>query len=201
MWYADGSGKRGLPVASAARPAVTVASSVQPRLPPSALRARDPVVGRRRWLAIICLPFAMQNPETWAGPVPPRPRARRGPPADARRAGFRQLQPSRRRIFQTCPMWYRIPVAIAITSATRSSVQSSVCQPYAAGPLSLAQASNPFLLPGLAPDRGALPRYPQLARDFGRAHTLGEQPGGSQPTLLQGAAISAPRPARTLAGT
>src|SRR5437660_832159 len=57
----------------------------------------------------------------------------------ARRAGFCQLQPSRRRIFQTCPTVYRIPVSIAITSATRSNVHSSVCQPYAAGPLSNAR--------------------------------------------------------------
>jgi hypothetical protein len=51
------------------------------------------------------------------------------------------------------------------------------------------------------PDRGALSRYLQFARYLGRTHALGEQPGGAQPTLLQGAAISAPAPARTPAGT
>src|SRR5262249_2136517 len=53
----------------------------------------------------------------------------------ARRAGFCQLQRSRLRIHQTCPMWYRTPVSIAIMSATRCKVQSSVFQPWARGPL------------------------------------------------------------------
>src|SRR5262245_17653398 len=59
----------------------------------------------------------------------------------ARRAGFCQLHLSRLRIRQTWPIWYRTPVSIAITSATRFKVQSSVLQPYAPGPLSSARST------------------------------------------------------------
>src|SRR5262245_18890 len=59
----------------------------------------------------------------------------------ARRAGFCQLHRSRFRIHQTCPMWYRTPVSIAITSATRFRVQRSVFQPWARGPLSSARST------------------------------------------------------------
>src|SRR5262245_10440478 len=59
----------------------------------------------------------------------------------ARRAGFCQLHRSRFRIHQTWPMWYRTPVSIAITSATRFRVQRSVLQPWARGPLSSARST------------------------------------------------------------
>jgi len=53
----------------------------------------------------------------------------------------------------------------------------------------------------MVPDGGGLSGYPQLTRYLGRTHGLDEQPGGSQPPQLQGAAISASRHARTAAGT
>src|SRR5262245_12816161 len=59
----------------------------------------------------------------------------------ASRAGFCQLHRSRFRIRQAWPMLYRTPVSIAITSATRSRVQSSVLQPWARGPLSSARST------------------------------------------------------------
>ena len=53
----------------------------------------------------------------------------------ARRSGFWQLHPIRRRIRQTCDGWYLTPNVRLITSATRASVQSSVGKPAARAPL------------------------------------------------------------------
>ena len=99
----------------------------------------------------------------------------------------------------------------------RFTVRFSDARPFEQGPLDtlellvgekrrppgarLPEPADALLFPGMVPDRCTLPRHPQLARHLGRTQALGEQPGGSQPPLLQGAAIPASGLARTLAGT
>src|SRR5260370_42112348 len=62
------------------------------------------------------------------------------------------------------------------------------------------ETAHALLFPGMGPGRSTLPRHAQSARHFGRTEALGEHPGDAQPPILQGAAISASRLARTLAG-
>jgi hypothetical protein len=70
-------------------------------------------------------------------------------------------------------------------------------------PLRLSQAPDTLLLPGMVPGGGTLPRHSQLACHLCRSHALREQPGSTQPPLLQGAAIptTPSHPARAPDGT
>jgi hypothetical protein len=126
----------------------------------------------------------------------------------ARRAGFCRLQPICRSSRWTCPGWYSTPVSIAITLATRSSVQSSVGKPFASapfskrrstrfrsapvssggrpGPLRLLQGGHGAFPPGAMPAADALPGHTWSALAWLRPYRNSVADAGGAPPWRRG---------------